>query len=411
MPSVTIDHMIALTMFLAVVLISIGAYSQIMGAATIQQQNHHVTMKAYELANSILLNPGYPAYWGVRNSLPSAFGLQDSDVGGYALSPFSLQRLVSSSQSLVYYPKTGLWYSNDSLGGGGVSLVPVNNAVNYTAAAKMLGVNGSYGFQLVITPTLNVSISETNLNPLSLKVYARGPGLTLTGATLRYFLYHAVPGGSEGPSIEALSGTNQTDSTGSAILRFPSVDGSKNAYSIVVYASLGGLRGVGYRSRQTLTNNQVIPFIEDFENRTVILAHSYDVHAFEPPVSALHFNVTFFVITQNFELRQIQLANSSEFLNSGVLNYGEGKPYLRTQIPTESEGILILAYKSGNDYGIVMMPWGINTLGFSVTFGGDPSNADWVATELRQMTVDGISYQVKLAVWNLKGRQILRYNP
>src|SRR4030067_1693280 len=123
MTSVTIDHMIALTMFLGVVLISIVSYRQSMGAAIIQQQNHHVTMKAYELANSILLNPGYPAYWGIRNSLPSAFGLQDSDVGGYALSPFSLQRLVSSSQSLVYYAKTGLWDGNHSFGVGGVALV------------------------------------------------------------------------------------------------------------------------------------------------------------------------------------------------------------------------------------------------------------------------------------------------
>jgi hypothetical protein len=410
MPSVTIDHMVSLTMLLIVVMASIGAYSQIMGAAIIQQQNHHVTMKANDLANSILLNPGYPTYWGINNSLPSAFGLQDSDVGGYSLSSFSLQRLVSSSRSLVYYPKTGQWYSNDSSGGGGALLVPVNYAVNYTIAAKMLGVDRSYGFQLVITPTLNVSISEIDLNPLRLKVYVRGPGLILTGAPLTYFLYHAVPGGGEGPSIETFSGTDQTDSTGSAILQFPSVDGSQNAYSIVVYASLGGLRGVGYSSRQTLTNNQVVPFIEDFESRTVVLAHSYDVHAFPPPVSALHFNATFFVVTQDFELRQIQMVNSSEFLNSGVLNYGEGKPYLRTQIPTGNEGILILAYRWGNDYGIVMMPWGINTLGFSVTFGGDPRDADWVATELRQMTVNGISYQVKLAVWNLKGREIWGYN-
>jgi hypothetical protein len=290
--------------------------------------------------------------------------------------------------------------------------VPVNSAINYTTAATMLGVNGSYGFQLVITPTLNVSISEVDPYPLRLQVDVRGPGLILSGATLKYFLYHAVQrGGASYPSIEAFSGTNQTDSTGSAILRFPSVDGSQNAYSIVVYASLGGLRGVGYHSRQTLTNNQVIPLIEDFENRTVILAHSYDVHAFEPPVAALHFNATFFAINQNLELRQVQMANSSGLVNSGLLNYGEGKPYLRTQIPTESEGILIVAYKWGNNYGIVMMPWGVSTLGFSVAFGGDPSNADWVATELRQMTVNGISYQVKLAVWNLKGREIWRYNP
>jgi len=409
MTGVTIDHLVALTLLLTVLIISIGAYSQIIGAAIIQQQNHHVAMKASDLANSVSLSPGYPFDWGKGNTTPSAFGLQDPDVGGYSLSPFSLQKLLSS-QAQVYYYKTGLWYSNNSLGGGGTLLVPVGNAVNYTTAAKMLGVNGTYGFQLIITPTLNVSISELNLNPLMLKVYVRGPGLALSGATLKYFLYYAVQSGGQYPSIQVFSGTNQTDSTGSAVLTFPSVDGSQNAYSIVVYANLGGLTGVGYRSRQTLTTNQIIPFIEDYENRIVLLAHSWDVRQFPPPVAALHFNATFFVMAQNFELRQIQLVNSSGLLNSGLVNYGEGKPYVRTQIPTEGEGILVVAYRWGNKYGIVMMPWGVSALGFPITFGGDPSSADWVATEIRQVTINGIAYQMKLAVWNIKGRQIWRYN-
>jgi len=410
MTGVTIDHLVALTVFLTVLMLSIGAYSQIIGAAIIQQQNHQVAMKASDLANAILLSPGYSPYWGEGNSTPSAFGLQDPDVGGYSLSPFSLQRLASS-QAQVYYYKTGLWYSNNSLGGGGSFLVPIKNAVNYTISAKMLGVNGSYGFQLTVMPTLNVSISEVNLNPLRLIVKVRGPGLALSGAALTYFFYRAVPKGETYPSIEAFSGTSQTDSTGSALLEFPSVDGSKYAYSIVVYASLGGLTGVGYRSRQTLIKNQIIPFIDDYENRTVLLAHSWDVHEFPKPVAALHFNATFFFITQNFELRQIELSNSSGLLNSGVVNYGQGKPYVRVQIPIQGEGILVVAYRWGNNFGIAMMPWGVSALGFSMTFGGDPSGADWVATEIRQVTVNRISYQVKLSVWNLRGRQLWRYKP
>lgn len=411
MAGVTIDHLVALTLLLSVLMLSIGAYSQIIGAAVIQQQNHHIAMKAYDLANTILLSPGYPLGWGQGNSTPSAFGLQDPDVGGYSVSPFSLQRLVSSSQAQVYYPKTGQWYSNNSLGGGGSLLVPIINAVNYTTAAKLLGVNGSYGFQLTVMETLNVSISEVTLNPLRLRVFVRGPGLILSGATLKYFLYHAVPQGGQYPSIETFSGTTQTDSTGSAVLEFLSVDGSQNAYSAVVYASLGGLSGVGYRSRETSGNNKVIPFIEDFENRIVLLAHSYDVHSYGPPVAALHFNATFFLLTQNFGLREIQLTESAGLVRSGKLNYGEGYPYFRLQIPTEGEGILVVAYRWGNNYGMVMMPWGVSALGFSITFGGNPSSADWVATEIRQVTVNGIAYQVKLAVWSTKGQQIWRYKP
>ena len=410
MPSVTIDHMIALTMLLAVVLISIGAYSQIMGAAIIQQQNHHVAMKAYELADGILLNSGYPLNWGQSNSTPSAFGLKDPEQGGYSLSPFSLQRLMSSSLAPVYYNKTGLWYSNNSLGGGGSLLTRVGGCLNYTTAAKLLGVNGSYGFQLVIKPTLNVSISEVNLNPLRLGVNVRGPGLPLTGASLNYSLFNAVPSGDPNipyPLLNVYSGTAQTNITGSALLDFASIDGSQYAYSIIVYAHLSGLAGSGYHSRTTITNNAVIvPLIQNFATGQVLLAHNWDINLPSGGgTAALHFNSTFLILDRNLGLREVAIANSN-----GTVNYGEGKPYYQVQIPTSEPGILLVTYRKGNEYCITMTPWGISTLGFSITFGGDSNNADWVATELRQMTVDGISYQVKLAVWNIKGRQLWGYN-
>jgi hypothetical protein len=405
MTGVTIDHMVSLVALIAVLMVSIGAYSQIISAAIIYQQNHQVAMKAAEFTNMLLLNAGYPVAWGQSNSTPSSFGLQDPEIGGYSLSPFSLQRLTSATQTEVYYYKTVLWYSNNSLGGGGYLLVPINNAVNYTDAAKLLGVNGSYGFRVTIMPTLNVSISEVNLNPLRLQVDVRGPSLAVGGATLNYFLYQAVAQGGQNASIQSFSGTSQADSTGSALLEFSSVNGAENAYSTIIYARLSGLVGVGYHSRDTIVNNKVIPFVEDYANRIILLAHSYDVHTFPNP-AALHYSASFFSLTQDFQLSQIQLANAS-----GVLTYGEGTPYLRVQIPAETVGILVAAYRSNEGYGVALMPWGISALGFSVTFGGNPTSADWVATELRQLTVNQVSYQVKVAVWSTKGYQPWGYNP
>lgn len=411
MVSVTIDHMVAFISLLVVLTASIGAYSQIISSAIAYQQNHKIAMKAAELANALLLSPGDPSIWSQLNSTPFAFGLQDPDVGGYSLSAFSLGRLTSATQSLVYYSKTGQWYSNNSMGGGGELYLPLADAVNYTTATKLLGINGSYAFRLTVVPTLNVSISEVNLNPLRLRVDVRGPGSSVSGATLKYFLYRAVPQGGTYPSFQGYSGTGQTNSSGSTLLEFPTVNGQTYAYSVMVYASLGGLAGVGYRTHQTIVNNEIVPFVEDFLNRKVLLAHSFDVHTYGPPVSALHYNTTFLALTQNFELREIQMVNGSGLCRSGTINYGEGKPYFRVQIPIQTAGILLVAYRWGNDFGIVMMPWGISTLGFSVTFGGDPTSADWVATELRQVTVNQVAYQVKLAVWSTKGYQPWRYNP
>jgi len=247
---------------------------------------------------------------------------------------------------------------------------------------------------------VRVSVLEVNANPLRFKVEVRGPGLAIGGATLNYYLYRAVQNPDEDyPLIEILSGTNQTDSAGLAFLEFPTVDGSKYAYTIIVYAHLGGLVGVGYCSHLTITNNKfIVPFIEDFEQGLVLLAHNWDI---SPPAkgepAALHYNTTFLLLTENFGLNQIQIANSS-----GLVNYGEGKPYQQLQIPASEAGILLVAYRKGNEYGISIMPWGISTLGVSVTFGDPPSGREWVATELRQVIVNEMSYQVKLAVWSLK---------
>jgi hypothetical protein len=274
--------------------------------------------------------------------------------------------------------------------------------MNYTTAANLLGVNASYGFQLVVKPTLNISISQINLNPLKLMVGVSGAGLPLSGAYLNYSLFNAVPSGNPNipyPLLNMYSGTAQTNTTGSALLQFTSVNGS-NAYSIIVYAYLSGLVGSGYYSRNSFTNNAfIVPLVQSFATGQVLLAHNWDINP--PPgggTAPLQYNSTFLVLNNNFGLREVALANSN-----GTVNNGQSPQQL--QIPTSGPGILLIAYRqeNTNEYCITMMPWGISPLGFSVTFGGNSSNAGWVATELSQMTVNGISYQVKLAVW--------RYNP
>ncbi len=411
MAGVTIDHMVAFVLLIVVITASIGVYSQIIDSAIAYQNNHKVAMKAAELANTLLLSAGDPFNWGLSDMTPYAFGLQDPDIGGYSLSTYSLARLRSASQALVYYPKTGQWYSNNSLGGGGVFFLPVSNAINYTTASRLLGVNGSYAFRLTVTPTLIISITEVNPNPLRLRVDVRGPGSAVASASLNYLLVHAVPKGGSFPSFEYFSGASQTNSSGSALLSFP-VDGQQYAYSFMVYASVAGITGVGFHTRDTiLSGASVMPFIENFQTRSIILAHSFDVHTYPPPAPALHYNTTFLALTQNFQLREIPMGNESGLSRNGIINGGEGWPYFRVQIPIASPGILLVAYRvSGQDYGILMMPWGISSLGFTVTFGGDPTSADWVATEMRQVTVNRVAYQVQLSVWSIKGYQPWRFN-
>lgn len=405
MVGVTIDHIISLTVLVAAVMLAMGLYSQILSTALSYQRYQQIVIKAEDLINNLLLTPGYPRDWGQRDDLPAAFGLQHPEAEGYTLSSFSLMRLLSSSGEKVYYNITGKWYSNVSWGlNGGYLLISTSDCINYTTASKLLGINETYGFQLTITPTLSINISEVRLDPLELNIEVRGPGFPLSQARLDYLLFWTVGKANGGwPLFNFTSGSAETNSTGLARLEFSSdpyinVNNNQTAYTILVNANLGGLRGVGYKSRETLTGaGNIIPFVENYGNGTVLLAHKWGKNDPDGNQGALHFNATFYLLPHNFVPIKVYIENST-----GLVNYGKGgKPYHKIQIPTFNAGFLIVSYCKGNEYGMVVMPWGTHTMGVSITFGGDPSGREWVATSLRQVTVGQISYQVKLALWSL----------
>jgi hypothetical protein len=405
----TIDHMISLTILIAALLVAMTTYNNMFATAVDYDRNRQVANKAVDLMNTICLSPGNPTDWGETNASVLGFGLQDPDVGGYALSPYSIMRLSTSLSSggsqLVYYPHTGLYYNNLSANFGHNVLVPLGDCINYTDAAELLGINGTYDFSIDIEPILDVSISQVPVSPpqnhLILKVDVRGSGLPLSGATLNYILFH-VKKGSTYPLITAYSGVNQTDYSGSAVIEFDEVDESNDAYSFIVYVSIGGVTGNGYYTHNTLDDDHqlVVPFIQDYEQGTVMLAHSWDVNgAGSPPVPEVKYNATFFALTSDFQFQQIEIVNST-----GHLIYGAGDPYFTTQLPVSEVGLLVVSYKrDANRLGSVILPWGVGTLGVVASFdcGSAPSGYDFVATELRRVTIDGISYQVKVSAWKL----------
>jgi hypothetical protein len=42
-----------------------------------------------------------------------------------------------------------------------------------------------------------------------------------------------------------------------------------------------------------------------------------------------------------------------------------------------------------------------------MVFGGDSSKQEWVATDMRQVMINGIAYQAKLALWSYQGYQVI----
>jgi hypothetical protein len=177
-------------------------------------------------------------------------------------------------------------------------------------------------------------------------------------------------------------------------------------YTFIAKASLGGLYGIGYASREVITTaGNIIPFIENYENGTVLLAHKWGKNDPQGSLPDLYFNATFYVLSDNFSPIKVDILNTTE-----VVNYSAGKPFYVVYIPSQPRnetGFLLVTYWAGNKYGMVVMPWGIGTIGISVVFGDNPSGKEWVATDMRQVILSDISYQAKLALWSLQGYQVV----
>jgi hypothetical protein len=402
MVSSTIDHMVAVTVFLAATLLFIGLFNQTIQTAVIYQRHRATATKASDLLDNMLLSPGIPVNWGQTDGDPTGFGLQDPEFTQYKVSPYSLMRLRSSVGEPVYYNATGQWYSNVTMGDRNFMLVPYSLALEYSTATRLLGINNTYGFQLTLTPIVTVSIQETSASPLTLKVTATGVGFPLSYATISYcFLKVGVQGGS--PNYEISFNTTTADDTGSANINIGGV-AAGDAYALIVYARQSGLVGVGYHERVDAAKKYVIPFIDSFEDGLVLLAHSYDVHYGGPPESAVFYNATFVLLTEDFTLREMPITQEKTQI---VYGHGSDKTYENVTIPTYNPGILVITYTSNNEDGVVLMPWGMSSLAFPVVFGGDPSKQEWVATDMRQVMVGGIAYQAKIAVWSLEGYQVV----
>jgi len=403
----TIDHLISVTVFLGALLLFISLFNQTIQTAILYQRHRVLAVKCSDLLDNMLLNPGIPIDWGRSNVTPTGFGLQDPEFTQYRLSPFSLMRLQSATGEPVYYPKTGQYYSNVTVGFGNFLLVPFTEAINHSLATQLLGINGTYSFRLTMTPIVTVSISKLQSNPLTLSVNVKGAGFPLSNAIVSYCFINVEATGGQGayPAFTTDYGSAYTNAEGSAVLSFSGVDEENESFVLIAYAHLSGLIGVGYYEHVTHDENYVVPFISDFEERIVLIAHSYDVHGGDNPAE-IAYNATFVLLTEDFTLREMPMENSTGKV--GKINYGEGKPYKTITIPTYNPGILVITYrKSAVETGVVLMPWGISSLAFPIVFGDDPSSSEWVATDLRQVIVNGIAYQAKLALWSLEGYQVI----
>jgi hypothetical protein len=394
--------MVAFTVFIAAMTLFVGLFNNTLQTAVIYQRHSATASKASDLLDNMLLSPGIPVNWGQTDNVPTGFGLQDPEFTQYKISPYSVMRLVSSTLDPVYYDITGEYYSNITVGDRSFMLVPYRLSLNYSQVERLLGIHNEYGFQLTFTPIVDVDIEEEPASdPVILNVKASGVGFPLSNARISYSTFTVESQGQSSPYYVTTSDIIVADETGSASIPIGVEAGEP--YAFIAYVQLGGLVGMGYRIHSG-EGDYVVPFVDSFEDGKVLIAHSYAVDETSLPNSAVFYNSTFVLLTEDFALREMPV-----LLGTGKVVYGSGsdKEYGNLTIPTHNPGILVVTYNTNDGRGATLMPWGISSLAFSVTFGGDPAQQDWVATDVRQVTIGGVAYQVQIAVWSLDGYQVM----
>ncbi len=394
-----IDHIVSLIIFIAAMGIFIGLFSQNMQTGIAYERHNALSTKTSDLLDNMLLNPGIPSNWGQSDGAIVGFGLQDPAYAEYQLSSFSSMRLTST-ESTVYYPRTDTYYNNVSAGFGSYLLVPTAKCVNCSAVSRILGINGTYGFQLALKPTITVLINETSITPLKVSVIVDGTGFPLANAPLSYSLILVNQNLNTYPSYIIFNGTSETDAAGSAQLSFPQVSSEIQSYALIVYSYLDGLKGVGYYVHDSPGFiNTVLPIVDSFQNHSIMLVHGNTIGQQVPGYSQLSYNASFFILAEDYTLRQVLLdsqTSSGKLISGG----GSGQDFVSLTVPN-NDGVLVATYKDDfGHYGVVLMPWGLGSLSFPLTFGANPVGQEWVTTDIRQVTIDGMSYQAQLSLWN-----------
>ena len=309
---------------------------------------------------------------------------------------------LRSGAELVYYSKTVSYYSNMTTGLGDSLLENLTESVSYTIVSELLGTNGTYGFQLTMTPTVTVSVSEAQLDPLNFSISVRGTGSPLSNGVVKYCLI-MVDAEEYYPTYSLSYGTASLDNLGSVFLNFPAINGSSRSFVLFAYAYLPGLVGMSYYKQVTDNTNYIIPLVSNIENGEIILAHSRDIDDESDP-TPLTYNATFLTVSEDLVFASNSLQNSIGLIDPA----DPEKPYGALTISKDTSGILAVTYKKSDaTTGVSLIPWGIGPLSFPITFGESPAGKEWVSTSMRQVVIDKVGYQAVLSLWSLEGYEMI----
>ena len=390
MASNTIDYIVSIVIVTALLTSSILLTAEDLNRASVYLQDQQISYEAADILNNILQNSGSPVDWGQTNSTPISFGL-NKPFAEYmmpsSLSPFTPMRLMKTDEVIIY---DGIEYRNLTAEHTNLFL-RLSEYLDYDQAADLLAVDTLFGFQVSMRPILDISIVQLEANPLKVGISLQGLSGTVVGALLNASLFHVIKD-TPYPSISTpLEGHAVSDITGSAEIEFPSVNATEMLYMVLVKANLGGISGIGYYTNAYSKDSPLLPIVTGYQEGEVSLVHRKNIAASYSYAGDVYYNLTFINQAGETAFRSVTLGMAYGTVNMtapGLVSLSVGNP-----------GILLVSSKTETEYGLTAMPWGITPFCLSMTYGADPINKKTVVTKSQSVSINGLSYQIELALW------------
>jgi len=366
------------------------------GVAYSTQRNY--ALNAQNLFDYILLGTGSPSNWGYTSNQPTAFGLAQPGAPQYTLNPGAVLRLMPMSPINI----GGRTYYYINL--GGVSLIePPNYYVNYTYAKQLLGISGSYEFQLTLTPALNVTVKPVSTSKFLVTVTGYGGAPMPDAQVAAQYAYAISSGvGSKSISVGVYTGSAITNTTGQAVISFPTQPSS--TYYLLVQVSAAGIYGAGY-----YTNNQIgsaLANISVYPGSSYVNLTQHCVSSITPPCGVDNYNVTLLIPSGNsYSLFQVCACPSSTQGQGTCLNAGRGSgnTYSTASCPGSFyDGYIAVAISkrgASSPLQLLLVPISPTFFDLKLTYGYNPHGSSSAVTLTRIVEISGISYVAQLAYW------------
>jgi hypothetical protein len=341
-----------------------------------------LTRKAKDTLLNLVENPGVPANWASEGTTPTIFGLKSLEAPGSNPSPFGLMRLMTPNSVYNYDDKD---YYDLSTNGGSLFLQK-DIVLDYEHLIGLVDPNGRYGFQLVVTPLLNITTSfDEGTKTLSVNVTSASSdiGDAQVSATLYRLDPNTLP-----DTMTIVSETLNPISSEETKYDLSAYD---ETYFVYLRAIYNDLASASCFIKPGVSPTALLPIVTNYATGEVSVtpSGSYSGNRFE-------YAASFQFIVPNNQFR-------FKLFENDLVNPGEEEPKISLSDYKSIPGYLLIFYRidSTPDYGLSVMPWGLNSLGYKLTLGSGPTRLDSVVTQSRVVNVGNESYDVEILMWRV----------